>query len=321
MSIRPLLVLAALLFSGTLAAQTYPAKPVRLIIPFTAGGLTDVLGRGIASELNKTWSHPMLVENRPGANQIIGAEALAKSPPDGHTLLVADKAPLTLNPHLYSKLPYDAARDFAPVLNLVHTTNILVASPGFAPNSLQELIALARTQPGAINYGSFGLGSSTHLDTEAFASQIGIRLNHIPYKGIAEVLPAIVSGQIQIAISGIPPALGLIRQGRIKAIALTGAQRSRLLPDLPTAVEAGAPSLESVSWFGLFAPAGTPQPLIERIAADVGRVISAPEFQEKFISGVGLELLNQPAEQFAERIRADREKGAARVKNVNVKLD
>jgi tripartite-type tricarboxylate transporter receptor subunit TctC len=316
-----LLSMAALLISGAVAAQTFPAKPVRLIIPFTAGGLTDVLGRGIASELNKTWSHPMLVENRPGANQIIGAEALARSAPDGHTLLMADKAPLTLNPHLYSKLPYDAAKDFAPVLNLVHTTNILVAHTGFAPNNMQELIELARTQPGAINYGSFGLGSSTHLDTEAFASQAGIKLNHIPYKGIAEVLPAIVSGQIQIAISGIPPALGLIRQGRVKALALTGPQRSRLLPDLPTAAEAGAPSLESVSWFGLLAPAGTPRPVIERIAADVGRVISAPEFQEKFISGVGLELLNQPAEPFAERIRADREKGAARVKNVNVRLD
>jgi len=310
-----------LLFAGALSAQTFPAKPVRLIIPFTAGGLTDVLGRGIASELNKAWSHPMLIENRPGANQIIGAETLARSAPDGHTLLMADKAPLTLNQHLYSTLPYDAAKDFAPVLNLVHTTNILVAHNGFAPNSMQELIALARAQPGAINYGSFGLGSSTHLDTEAFASQAGIKLNHIPYKGIAEVLPAIVSGQIQIAISGIPPALGLIRQGRVKALALAGPQRSRLLPDLPTAAEAGAPGLESVSWFGLFVPAGTPRPVIERIAADVGRVISAPAFQEKFISGVGLELLNQPADQFAERIRADRKKGAARVKNVNVRLD
>ncbi|MFM9884382.1 MAG: Bug family tripartite tricarboxylate transporter substrate binding protein [Burkholderiales bacterium] len=302
-------------------AQSFPAKPVRLVVPYPAGGLTDVLSRAIAAEIVKTWGQQLLVENRPGANGIIAAELVAKSAPDGYTLLMVDKTTIALNPALYTKLPYDPARDLTAVINLTASSSVLVAHPAFPANTLQELIALAREKPGQVNYGTFGLGSIVHVDTEALSSHSNIKLNHIPYKGVAEVMPAVASGQVQIALAGIPPTLGLIKQGKIKAIALAGPRRSSVLPDVPTFAEAGVTGVESRSWFGLVAPTGVPRATIEKLAADLGKVISAPEFQEKFVTGVGMELLNQPPDVFAGLMKADRAYYAALIKNMNLKLD
>ena len=307
--------------SGTTLAQTFPAKPVRLVVPYPAGGLTDVLSRAIAAEIGKTWGQPLLVENRPGANGIIAAELVSKSAPDGYTLLMVDKTTIALNPALYAKLPYDPARDLTAVINLTASSSVLVAHPAFPANTLQELIALAREKPGQVNYGTFGLGSIVHVDTEALSSHSNIQLNHIPYKGVAEVMPAVASGQVQIALAGIPPTLGLIRQGKIKAIALAGPRRSNVLPDVPTFAEAGVTGVESRSWFGLVAPTGVSRANIEKIAADLGKVISAPEFQEKFVTGVGMELLNQPPDVFADLMKTDRVYYAALIKKMNLKLD
>jgi tripartite-type tricarboxylate transporter receptor subunit TctC len=316
-------LLAALILSlaaSVTAAQPWPTKPVKLIVPYPAGGLTDVLARGLSAEIVKVWGQSLIVENRPGASQMIGAEALAKSAPDGYTLAMLDKTPLAINPYLFSKLPYDPVKDFAPVINMVQTSQVLVAHPALQANNLAQLIELARSRPGGINYGTFGAGSITHLDTEAFAAAAGIKLTHIPYKGIAEVLPAVASGQIQIALSGIPPMLPLQRQGRIKVLGAMTPQRVPVLPDVPTFAESGY-QLVSTSWFALFAPAGTPRPVIDKIAADVGRVISQKDFDERFVTGVGLELLNHGPDQLAATVAADRVKYQAYVKAVNVKLD
>ncbi len=306
---------------GISLSQAFPAKPVRLIVPYPAGGLTDVLSRAIAAEIGKTWGQPLLVENRPGANGIIAAELAARSAPDGYTLLLVDKTTIALNPALYSKLPYDPARDLIAIINMTASSSVLVAHPAVPANTLQELIALARAKPGEVNYGTFGLGSIVHVDTEALSAHSNIRLNHIPYKGVAEVMPAVAGGQVHIALAGIPPTLGLIKQGKIKAIALAGPRRSHVLPDVPTFAESGVTGVESRSWFGLVAPTGVPRANIEKLAADVGKVISAPEFQEKYITGVGMELLNQPPDAFAELMKADRAYYAALIKKMHLKLD
>ena len=310
------LSLAATVASG----QSWPNKPVRLIVPYPAGGLTDVLARGISAEVVKIWGQPLLVENRPGASQMIGAEATAKAAPDGYTIGMLDKTPIAINPFLFGKLPYDPQKDFAPIMNLVQTSQVLVAHPSLPANNVAELVALAKANPGGINYGTFGAGSITHLDSEAFAAAAGVRLTHIPYKGIAEVLPAVASGQIQVALSGIPPMLPLARQGRLKVLGAMTPRRVPVLPEVPTFAEQGY-DLVSSSWFALFAPAGTPRPIIDKIAADIGRVITQKDFDERFITGVGLEMLNHSAEQVAATMASDRAKYQVYVRNVGVKLD
>lgn len=303
------------------AAQAFPAKPVRLVIPYPPGGLVDVVGRAIAADIAKVWGQPLVVENRPGGNQIIAAEHVARSPADGYTILVLDKSGMVINPILYSKLPYDPTKDFVPVLNLMRTPTVLIVHPQVPANSLSELVQLAKSKPEEITYGTFGAGSVTHIDTEAFSRQAGIKMRHIPYKGIAEVLPAVASGQIQIAMSGVPPMLPLAKQGRVKVFASATAARSPQLPEVPTFAEAGFPGFLSDAWFGVVAPAGTPRAIVERIAGDIGKVIAAPEFNNKYISGAGMELLNQPTEAFAEVIRADASAYGSRVRALNLKLD
>ena len=303
------------------AAQAWPAKPVRLIVPSAAGGLTDALGRALAQEISKVWGQQMFVENRPGANQIIAAETLSRSAPDGYNILTVDRAFLILNPLLYNKLPYDAEKDFAPVLNLAQVSNVLISNSGQPAKSLQELVEMAKAKPGDINYGSFGRGSTSHVDTEAFSHWAGIRMNHIPYKGVSEVMLAVTSGQVQVALAGMPLVRSLLRDGRIRALAIGSAQRSPLLPDVPTFAEAGFPGYESQSWIGLFVRAGTPRVIIDKLAADVGRVIARKEFSDKFLVGVGLEPRNQGPDTFSKIIAADRVRYAEYVRAIDMKLD
>ena len=313
--------LALCLPSGTASGQTYPSKPVRIIVPFPAGGLADVLTRGLAQELSRVWGQQVISENRPGANTIIAAEVTAKSAPDGYTMLMANDPTLSSNQHLYRKLPYDPVKDFAPVVNLIAVPSVLVANSSFPANTLQELIALAKQKPGEITYGTFGPGSKTHIDTEGYSALVGIKLNHVPYKGIAEVVPALLAGQINIALAGVQPVLVHLRSGKLKAIAMATLRRSPVLPDVPTFSEAGIPNFESRSWFGLVVPVGTPRPIIDRIAADAARIASSKLFQDKFVTGVGMEPLVLMPDQYAEMLKADREIYAVRMKNIDVKLD
>ncbi len=320
--IRVLLAsLALALFTGAAFAQAYPTKPIRVIVPFPAGGLTDVLVRGIGQELTKVWGQQVIVENRPGANTIIGAEAAAKSAPDGYTLFMATDSTLSLNAFLYNKLSYDPVKDFAAVVGLAAAATVLVAGPSFPANNLQEFVALAKKKPGTITYGTFGPGSATHIDTEAFSQITGIKLVHVPYKGITEVIPAIMAGQIDVALSGVPPALALLRSGKLKAIVHAGDQRSPMMPNTATFGESGAPGFVSRSWFGLVAPAATPRPIIDRIAAEVGRIVTTKSFDDRFISGVGLEPFVLMPDQFAEFLKANRVTYGERIQKLGFKLD
>lgn len=306
---------------GTAHAQGFPDKPVKIVVPFTAGGLADVLARGLANELGKVWPQPVVVDNRPGANTIIAAELTARSPADGYTLLLANDPTVSSNQYLYNKLPYDPVKDFTPVINIAATQEVLMVSEAFKGRTVADLIAQARARPGQITYGSYGPGSKAHLDAEDFARVSGIKLNHIPYKGVADVMGALISGQIDMSFSGMPPSITMVKGGKVRALAIAAPQRFKLLADVPTMAEAGVPNFESSAWFGLIAPAATPKAVVEKIAADVSKIIMRPDFQEKFIGGVGLELLNQNPQKFAEFLAKDRAAYAQSIKNVNVKLD
>lgn len=310
-----------LLGAGELSAQAYPSKPVRILVPLTAGGLVDILARAMAQELTRFWGQQVVVENRPGANTIVASEVLAKAAPDGYTMMLANPAAISINQFLFKKLSYDPERDFAPVFNVAYAPTIIVVTPSFPANTLREFVALAKAKPGELAYGSFGIGSAAHIDIESFSAVAGVKMNHVPYKGVADVLPAVASGQIQIGFSGIPPATGLVKQGRLKPLAINAPNRSPILPDVPTLAEAGFPGLKLGGWFGLIVPAATPRPTIEKIAADLGEIFRQPDVLRRITTGVGLEPLLQGPDQFAEFVREERVRYSRLVKTLNLSLD
>jgi tripartite-type tricarboxylate transporter receptor subunit TctC len=313
-------LLAGLAACATAYAQNYPSKPVRLVVPMAAGGIQDTLSRAIALEMTGRWGQPLIVENRAGANGIVGCEFVARSAPDGYTILMANSTALSIDLLPESRgLSFDPVKDFTPVIALVNTGNILVTSPQFPANTLQELIALTRQKPGEFNYGSFGIGSSPHLDTEALATLSGLRLTHIPYKGGSQIVQAVLAGEVTFSIMGLQSAVPLIHQGRLKAIAYGGLQRSALLPEVPTLSESGFKGFESGGWFGWLVPAATPKGVVERIAADASALINTPAFRDKYILSAGFDILNLPSAAFAERLKANRETYAARLKGISIK--
>ena len=311
----------SLFAAGELHAQSFPSQPVRIIVPQSAGGLVDILARSYAAELGKLWGQQVIVENRAGANTIIGAEAAAKSAPDGHTLLLANPAAISINPFLYKTLPYDPERDFALLFNIAYSAFLIVVNPSLPVTSLREFVELAARKPGGIAYGSFGIGSASHIETESLSARTGIRMTHIPYKGIADVLPALVRGDVQMALAGIPPSLPVLKAGRIRALAITATARDPSLPDVPTSGESGYPGLTLGGWFGFVAPAATPRPILDKIAADLGQISNRQEFKERTITRVGLEPLLQPPEQFAEFVREERARYSKLIKDLSLKLD
>lgn len=302
-------------------AQGYPNKPVKIIVPFSAGGLTDVLARGLGEELGRKWKQPVIVDNRPGANTIIGARLVADAAPDGYTILMANDPTLSANQYLYSKLPYDPVNDFTPVINLVKTEQILVTNKKSPYRTLEDLVNAAKKNPGKITYGSYGVGSKAHLDTEAFAKLANVKFNHIPYKGVADVVVGLLSGQIDFGLTGISPVLEHIKSGNLHALAISSPERRSLFPDLPTFAEKGMPEFESVAWFGLVVPKGTPSAIIDKIAADASQILRRPEFEERYVTGVGLELANQGPVDFASFLTKDRKQYEERIRAANVKLD
>ncbi|MBL0419374.1 tripartite tricarboxylate transporter substrate binding protein [Ramlibacter sp. AW1] len=315
---------AGLLGVGPALAQgagDYPNKPVKIIVPFTAGGLADTLARGIAQELSRDWGQQVIVENKPGANTIIAAQATATAPADGYTLMMANDPTVSSNQYLYSRLPYDPVKDFVPVVNVAETLEVLLVGPGFKGKTLQDLIAEAKANPGRVSYGTYGPGSKAHIDAEAFAQATGVKLLHVPYKGVADVIPALLSGQVQMAFTGVPPARQLVKSGQLRAIAIAAPKRSAALPDVPTFAEVGMPNFHSSAWFGLIAPAGTPKPVIDKVATSVARLIEKPDFSERYIVGVGLEPLNLGPDRFAEFLQKDRAMYAKYIKALGVKLD
>ena len=303
------------------SSANYPSKPVKIIVPFPPGGLADNLARGLSQELSREWGQQVVVENRAGANTIIAAQATLAAGGDGYTLMLANDPTISSNQYLYTKLPYDPVKDFVPVINVAETLEVMVVGPAFKGNTLNDLIAAAKAKPDEVAYGTYGLGSKAHIDAEAFSKLAGIKTLHVPYKGVADVMPALLSDQVQFAITGVPPAIPLVRSGQLRAIAIASPKRSASLPEVPTFSEVGLQGFNASAWFGLIAPAATPRAVVEKIAADVSKVIVRPDFQQKYISGVGLELLNQGPAQFADFLRKDRAAYAAHIKELNVKLD
>jgi tripartite-type tricarboxylate transporter receptor subunit TctC len=311
-------LLAALAVS--VSAQPYPTKPIRLVVPFPAGGTTDVLARAAAQKLTETLGQAVIVDNRPGAGGNIGAELVAKSPPDGYTLLMGTVGTHAINPSLYPKMPYDHVRDFVPVILVAGVPNVLVINPALPVNSMQELIAYAKANPGKLNFASSGNGTSIHLSGELFKTMAGVQITHVPYKGSAPALQDLVGGQVQLMFDNLPSALALIKGGRLKALAVTSKERAPALPDVPTMAESGLPGFEASSWFGLLAPAGTPQPVVAKLNAEIAKWLASPEAKEKLLAQ-GANAAGGTPEDFARHIAAETAKWQKVVKESGAKVD
>jgi tripartite-type tricarboxylate transporter receptor subunit TctC len=279
------------------------------------------MARQIAEKLTRTWGQPVVVENKPGANTILATDTVAKSAPDGYTVLLTTDATFSINPHLYAKLPYDAERDFIPVTMLVLLQQLLVANPALPANTLAELIALAKAKPGTINYASYGSGSQPHLSGEMLKYKAGIDLVHVPYKGISLAVPAVMAGEVQLTFAGIATSMPQLKAGRIKALAIGGARRSPLLPDVPTFAELGYPEVETHAWFGLFLPANSPREAVDRIYADTKIILDEPDFRQKQLIDKGYEVVGSSPAEFAQYIKRDSESRARAVKISGAKAE
>src|SRR5690349_17086968 len=277
---RLLSILFLLLVSASAAAQSWPAKPVHIVVAYPPGGGIDILARQLADKLSSAWGQPVVVENKPGANTILAADTVAKSAPDGYTVLMTTDATFSINPHLYSKLPYNTEKDFLPVTMLVLLQQLLVAHPSLPASTLPELIALAKAKPGSINYASYGSGSQPHLSGEMLKYKAGIDLVHVPYKGISLAVPAVMAGEVQLTFAGIATSMPQLKSHRIKALAIGGPKRSPLLPQVPTFAELGFPEVETHAWFGLFLPAGAPQEALARFYQDSKKLLEDAEFRQ-----------------------------------------
>ena len=302
-------------------AQTWPTRPVKIIVPFPAGGLADILARQLSEELGKVWKQPVVVENRAGAGTMIAGEATAKAAPDGYTLLLANDATISSNQYIYKKMPYDPVNSFVPIINIAASPIVMIAGGKFAGQTVQDVVTAATQNPEKINYGTFGVGSTAHVDAHSFMALSNTKLTHVPYKGVAEVMLALVSDQVQISFTGIPPALPFAKDGRIKILAISNSKRSALLPNVPTFAEAGMPGFQAAPWFGLIGPAGLPKAVVDKVASDVAKVITQPAFLNAHITGVGLELLNQGPDQYAAFLASDRANYAVKMKRLNIQLD
>ena len=314
--------IAALLavFAQNAFAQAYPTHSIRLVVPFPAGGTTDILARAAAQKLSESLGQAVVVDKRPGAAGNIGADLVAKSAPDGYTLLMGTVGTHAINPGLYAKMPYDHVKDFVPVVLVAGVPNVLAVYPAFPVNSVAELIALAKSKPGTINFASSGSGTSIHLSGELFKTMAGVDMTHIPYKGSSPALTDLMGGQVQIMFDNLPSSLPLIKAGKLRAIAVTSLKRAPALPDVPTISESGLPGFEASSWFGVLAPAGTPAPIVAKLNADVNKWLQSPEAREQLLAQ-GANAAGGTPEQFAAHIRAETEKWAKVVKASGAKAD
>jgi tripartite-type tricarboxylate transporter receptor subunit TctC len=301
-------------------APAYPNKPVRIVVPFPAGGTTDILARAISQKLSESLGQPFIVDNRPGAAGNIGAELVAKSAPDGYTMLMGTVGTHAINASLYPKLPYDHVKDFQPVLLVAGVPNVLAVYPAVPANSVQELIAYAKANPSKLNFASSGAGTSIHLSGELFKTATGVQMQHIPYKGSAPALQDLVGGQVQLMFDNLPSALPLIKAGKLRALAVTSATRSPALPDIPTVAESGLPGFEASSWFGLLVPAGTPAAVVARINAEGNKWLASPEARDK-LTAQGANAAGGTPEDFAKHITAETAKWARVVKESGAKVE
>ena len=305
----------------TAHAQTWPSKPLRIVVPYPAGGGIDVMSRLMGQQLSLRLGQPVVIDNRPGAGTLLAAEIVAKAAPDGYTLMVTTDSTVTINQHLYAKLPYDPVKDFAPVTQLVLLNQLLLANPALPANNLKELVTYAKAYPGKLNYASYGSGSQPHLAMEMLKSQTGIDIVHVPYKGIPQAVPAALAGEVQLTFSGVASSQVHIKAGKLKALAVGGKTRLALMPDVPTFAESGFPDVPSNAWFGLFVPAATPRDIVLKLHAEVTRILKDPEFMQKEITAKGYELVASTPEEFATFLAADSVRNARAVKISGAKVE
>ncbi len=287
-----------MLFAASAAAQTYPSGPMRMVVPFPPGGGVDIMGRTIAQKLNEAWGVPVVVDNRGGANGTIGAAIAAKSPPDGHTLLVVPSG-FAVNPSIYKALPFDSLKDLAPVTQLAQSPLIVCVHPSFPPRSIAELIAFLKAHPGSINYGSSGNGSPPHIATELFKYMTGTKMTHIPYRGAGPAGIDLLAGQIPIYFMNALQAVPHIKSGRLRALAVTTAQRFPTLPDIPTIAEAGVPGYAMSNWYGLLVQGGTPKSSIVKLHAEMVRILALPDIKERLVNEGATVVASTPEEFMA----------------------
>ena len=313
-------VFIAVAFSGGAAAQAWPEKLVRFVVGFTPGGPSDILARALGQKLAELWTQQVVIENRPGAGGNIAAELVAKSAPDGHTWLLGNNSILATNQSLYAKLAYDPVKDFAPVALVAIQPNILVVNPNVAASSVKELIALAKAKPGELNYASSGSGAAAHLAGELFKAMTGVSMVHVPYKGAQPALTDVIAGQAQLMFATSASVIPYIKAGRLRALAVTTLQRSASVPELPTVSESGVPGFEAITWHGVVVPAATPRPLVERLNADIVRVLRMRDLRER-LESLGAEVAPGTPQDFADYIAREIPKWAKVVKDSGARAE
>jgi len=312
------LVLA--LIAGVTAAQPWPSKPIKWVVPFAPGGTTDILARTIGEKLSVTLGQPIIVENKPGAGGGVGAEQVAKSPPDGYTIMGGTISTHAINASLYKNLPYDPVRDFAPITLIVRVPNMLVVNPDVPAKDVRELIALLKANPGKYSFASSGNGTSQHLSGELFKVMTGVEMQHVPYRGSPPALADVVGGQVTMTFDNITTAWPLVKGGKLRALAVTTAKRSPIAPDVPTLAESGLAGYEIGSWQGVFAPAGVPAEIVKRFNAEIVRIINAPDVRQKLVD-MGAEPAPNTPEEFAAMVKAEVAKWADVVRKSGATVD
>jgi tripartite-type tricarboxylate transporter receptor subunit TctC len=319
--LRIVIALGIALAATAAPAQTYPSKPITIIVPAAPGGVTDSLGRTLAQRFSEAWGQQVIVENRPGANNQIAAEYVAKSAADGHTLFIGPETTFVVNPSLYARLSYDPVNDFAPITGLVTINHALIVNPSLAVDSVKDLLALAKAKPGELNYGTFGVGSSGHLNMELLQALAGVKFQPVHYKGATPALTDVIAGHIQMMFISVGSAVPQWKAGKVKLIAVGAAQRMPLLPEAPTVAESGLGGYEAVSWFGLFAPAGTPRAIVDKVNGQVRRIFADAEFRKSFLDRQYFQSIVGSPEELAAYLRSEEQKWSKVIRDAKVKAE
>lgn len=318
-AIACLLLMLAVPFAEAFA-QAYPAKPIRIVVPYPPGGTSDILARGLAERLTAAWGQAVIVDNKPGANGNVGADIVAKAAPDGYTVLLADIGALAISPSVYPTLPFDPARDFAPVSMVAYSPHILVVNPGVPANSVQELIALAKSKPGKLNFAVSGVGGAPHLAGVEFALRTGVKWEYIPYKGGSQAIADVAGGQADATLNGMLATYPLVKGGKLRILGVSSNHRMSAIPEVPTIAESGLPGFETGSWQGVVAPAGTPRDIVAKLNAEIARIVGTPDMRDN-LARQGAEVRTNSPEEFAAFIRSEMTRWAKVVKDANVKVE
>jgi tripartite-type tricarboxylate transporter receptor subunit TctC len=316
-----LVAVALMVLSGPVRAQTYPSRPITIIVPAAPGGVTDALGRVLAKQFSEAWGQQVIVENKPGANNQLAAEYVAKAAPDGYTLFIGPEVTFVVNPSLYSKLAYDPVKDFTPIAGLVTINHALILHPSVPAASVKDLLDLAKNKPGELNYGTFGIGSSGHLNMEMMQTLAGVKFQPIHYKGATPALSDVMAGHIQMMFISVGTAVPQWKSGNVKLIAVGAAKRMALIPEVPTVAESGLPGYEATSWFGLFAPAGAPREIVTKINGEMKRMFADPDFRKNFLDRQFFDSVVGSPEDLAEHIKTEEPKWRKVIRDAGVKVD